>query len=231
MSRYTIQLRTLVENGYKIFDFDYPMFDPKYKPVLEQKILDYYYFREIGLETPAQFKHFLKSKMNIIMPYYNQYYSSQAEYLKYDPYKNKNVTQTDKRTSLTDSSGKTDSSSKTSGNSTMDRTSSGTTTAQEIFSDTPQARLSGDKDYATNLTDNTGKTDGTEKGTSDSTETGTASSNSSGNTKTTDEYVSTIAGHDGMKYPTDILIGIRNTFINIDQMIIEDLAPLFLNIA
>jgi hypothetical protein len=100
MSKYTIQLRNLIENGYEIFDFEYPIFDAAYKSVLEQKILDWYYFREIGLETPAQFKHFLKSKMNVIMPYYNQWYSAQEVFKTYDPYKNKNVTQTDTRTQV-----------------------------------------------------------------------------------------------------------------------------------
>jgi hypothetical protein len=214
LSKYTIQLKNLIDSNYPIFDFDYPIFDPVYKPVLEQKILDWYLLREIGLETPAQFKHFLKSKMNVIMPYYNEFYSSQEVFKTYDPYKNKNVTTTDTRTSTSNSSGKSD--------SAHSNTSSGTNTSKETFSDTPQAKLSG-LDYATNYTENTADTGGTDTGTGTITNTGTITS--------TDEYVSTIAGHDGMKYPTDILMGLRNTFINIDQMIIEELSVLFLNIA
>jgi hypothetical protein len=210
MSVYTIQLRNLIENGVKIFDFDYPIFDPAYKPVLEQKILDWYYFREIGLETPAQFKHFLKAKLHVIMPYYNEWYASNVVFKTYDPYKNKNVTQTDTRTSTQDGTGKTDSTNNT----------SGTTTAKETFSDTPQAKLQG-LDYATNYTETEGDTGGESSGTSTSTN----------NVKTTEQYVSTIAGHDGMKYPTDILMGLRQSFINLDQQIIEELSVLFLNIA
>jgi hypothetical protein len=202
VSKYTIQLRELIDNGVTIFDFDYPIFDPTYKPVLEQKILDWYYFREIGLETPAQFKHFLKSKMNVIMPYYNDWYSANEVFKTYDPYKNKNVTTTDTRTSTTDSTGSSN--------------NSGNTTANETFSDTPQAKLQG-LDYATNYTESSGDSSGT--------------STSTGNITSTDDYVSTIAGHDGMKYPTDILTGIRQTFVNIDKQIIEELSSLFLNIA
>jgi hypothetical protein len=202
MSKYTVQLRNLMENGYKIFVFEYPLFDPTYKPILEQKIIDFYYFREIGLETPSQFKHFLKSKMNVIMPYYNQWYSSNEVFKTYDPYKNKNVTTSDTRTSTSDSSGSSN--------------SNGSTTAKETFSDTPQAKLQ-DLDYATNLTETSGDSSGT------STSTGTVTS--------TDEYVSTIAGHDGMKYPTDILMGLRQSFVNIDKQVIEELSSLFLNIA
>jgi hypothetical protein len=47
---------------------------------------------------------------------------------------------------------------------------------------------------------------------------------------TTDQYTSTIAGHDGMKYPTDILKGLRDSFINIDKMVIDELEELFMGI-
>ena len=49
MAKYTTQIKTIVESGTPIFDFDYPIFDPLYRPVLEQKIINHYYFREIGL--------------------------------------------------------------------------------------------------------------------------------------------------------------------------------------
>jgi hypothetical protein len=201
MAKYTTQLRTYIESGGKVFDFDYPLFDPTYKSVLEQKILDYYYFREIGLETIAQFKWYLKSKMNRIMPYYNQLYEANVVFKTYDPYKNKNVTTTDTRTTSSD------------GNSSS--TSGGNNSSTVKESDTPQAMLDG-KDYATNVTETSATTGDNASGSSHVT--------------TTDTYISTIAGHDGMKYPTDILVGLRNTFINIDQMIIEELADLFLNI-
>jgi hypothetical protein len=201
MAKYTTQLRSYIESGGKVFDFDYPLFDPTYKSVLEQKILDYYYFREIGLETIAQFKWFLKSKMNRIMPVYNEMYSQNQVFKTYDPYKNKNVTTTDSRTTKSD------------GNSNS--TSGGNNSSTVKESDTPQAMLDG-KNYATNVTETTANTGDT----------------SAGNTQviTTDTYVSTIAGHDGMRYPTDILIDLRKTLINVDQLIIDELADLFLNI-
>ncbi|MCU7526195.1 MAG: hypothetical protein HF308_17100 [Ignavibacteria bacterium] len=189
MSKYTVQLKTLIDLGYNLFDFDYPIFDPAYKTVLENKIKDWYYFREIGLETPAQFKQFLKAKLNMIMPYYNQLYTANEVFKTYDPYKNKNVTTTDTRTGTSESNG--------------------SSTAKEVYSDTPQSEL-GNSDYATSITTNSGDSGGT--------------------ATTTEEYTSTIAGHDGMKYPTDILMGLRQSFINIDKMIIEELSDLFMNI-
>lgn len=61
----------------KIFDFDYPLFDSGYRTTLETKILMHYYTREIGFETVALWKHFLKMRMNEIMPYYNKLYQSE----------------------------------------------------------------------------------------------------------------------------------------------------------
>ena len=71
MSKYTTEVRFICEHyagldeseGYanveeiierarpKVFDFDYPIFDSSYKPILETKILKHYYTREIGFET------------------------------------------------------------------------------------------------------------------------------------------------------------------------------------
>lgn len=67
----------------KVFNFDFPIYDESYRPVLETKILKHYYTREIGCETVGLWKHFLDMKMNEIMPYYNQLYKSAT--LKFNP--------------------------------------------------------------------------------------------------------------------------------------------------
>jgi hypothetical protein len=193
MAKYTTQLRTIIESGYPLFDFDYPIFDEAYRAVLETKIIDYYYFREIGLETVGQFKQFLKVKMNMKMPFYNKFYSAQLVFDTYDPYKNKDVTQTDTR--------------EVSGDSTT--TSNGTN--KEIFQDTPSNEL-GDENYATNIS------------TSDGNNTGTSTN------ATTETYISNLKGHDGMKYPSDILQDLRATFINIDELVINELQDLFMGV-
>ena len=87
-----------------LFDFDYPIFDEMYRPVLEKKIINRYYFREIGLETVAQFKHFLRTRLNEIMPFYNRQYLALQVYETYDPYVNKDMTVTENRTVTSDSS-------------------------------------------------------------------------------------------------------------------------------
>lgn len=69
----TIELRHLLEAGFSLFDFEYEV-DPLWKPELEKKIIDYFYYREIGFETPDRFKHYFRTKMQITMPYYNKLY-------------------------------------------------------------------------------------------------------------------------------------------------------------
>lgn len=96
MSTYTTQLRYICEQyagrtesaDYKetpaviaaarpkLFDFNYPLYDASYKGALETKIINHYYFREIGAETAAQFKFMLARTLNEIMPYYNQLYKT-----------------------------------------------------------------------------------------------------------------------------------------------------------
>lgn len=103
MSKYTTELRFICEflagldesagfedvdevianSREKIFSFDYPIFDTAYKPVLETKIIEHFYTREICAETYGRWKLFLKAKMNEIMPYFNKLYES--ELIKINP--------------------------------------------------------------------------------------------------------------------------------------------------
>lgn len=217
MAKYTTQIRSIVESGHPIFDFDYPIFDEKYRNVLETKIINRYYFREIGLETVGQFKHFLKTKLNEIMPYYNEQYLALEVFKTYDPYVNKDMTTTETRTNNQELTNTTEST----GTSTAK--SKGTTKGKTIFSDTPQAKLQ-DLDYATNLTDVDDESINDTEGSSDE------SATSTGNVKTTDEYVQTIKGFDGMKYASDVYKDVREVITNIDTMILDELNDLFMNI-
>lgn len=103
MSKYTTEVRYICEHfsgltesvGYndveqviknclpKVFDFNFPIFDESYRTVLETKILRHYYTREIGLETVGLWKLKLNTKLNEIMPFYNQLYKS--ELIEFNP--------------------------------------------------------------------------------------------------------------------------------------------------
>lgn len=86
--------------------------------------------------------------------------------------------------------------------------SSSTAGGRVVASNTPQVRLSGQGDYATSAQDSNSKTDAD----------GTAS-----NTSNTDN---TSTGYTGN--PAELVYQMRQTFINIDLMVIEQLSELFM---
>lgn len=66
MSKYTAQLRTIVDNEINIFDFEYTRTPASMEIIsneqLQNDFIDRFYFREIGFETVERFKHYLKVK-------------------------------------------------------------------------------------------------------------------------------------------------------------------------
>lgn len=66
MSKYTAELRTIIDNDFNIFDFDYTRTDASKAIIsneaLQQGFIDHFYFREIGFETLERFKHYLKTQ-------------------------------------------------------------------------------------------------------------------------------------------------------------------------
>lgn len=92
MSDYTMQVRELIDmatpnmTGYSnaridasaqlIFNFDYPIWDIDYKPILQRKILRHFFNMEIGLETPELWMFYLETRLHEIMPYYNKLYET-----------------------------------------------------------------------------------------------------------------------------------------------------------
>lgn len=83
MANYTMEIRDLVNLGYHFALESYPIFDENYRSQLNEKIIAHYWYREIGQETPDRFNHYLRTRMNEIMPYYNKLYMS--ELIKFDP--------------------------------------------------------------------------------------------------------------------------------------------------
>lgn len=265
-----------------VFDFSFPIFDESYRSVLETKILKHFYTREIGLETVGLWKLKLNTKLNEIMPYFNQLYSSQL--YAFNPFYDVDLT----RKHRIDGSGKrdTDTTSNTetehritvdeTGNTTTDNTGSstgeGTSENTEVrtgtnnqaddfvekYSDTPQGAITdlrADK-YLTNATirnddrkqntsdnvKNDGKTgssvstnDDTEVKESRNTETnGNNSSTTNGNVSATltntEDYLETVQGKNGGASYSKLLMEYRETFLNIDMMVIDQLEDLFMQL-
>lgn len=201
MSKYTITIRKLIKNGFQFNLNSYPIFNENYRPILNKKILDHYLMSEIGLETPELFNHYLGSKLNEIMPYYNTLYQKQSLLLN-NLEKNVNLTETFNR----------------SVDSTTTGNSSSSSNSKSLFEDTPQGQLvQADMDEMTHASNiNFGKSDDSSSTTTD------------GNS--TEDYIKTIIGNNGGRYNIDILNDIKNNLLNIDLLIINELSDLFMGI-
>lgn len=232
MSRYTIELRYLIEGNYDLGLKDYPIFDESYREQLNNKIIQHYYFREIGFETEALFKNRLNQKMNEIMPYYNQMYESSK--LVIDPLSTIDLEEVFSRKSKT--TGEGTSSTSGTGNNTNNFNSTDTTDYGKIskFSDIAQAQTTpneilNDK-YLTSATVDDGQDKNTNTGTNTSQTESTTSGTSTDERNLDEDTTLTRKGNNGTASESELLNMYRETFLNIDMMIIDDLDELFLGI-
>lgn len=233
----------------KIFQNSYPIFDETYRPVLESKILKHFYTREIGLETVGLWKLKLQTKMSEIMPYYNQMYKSQL--LEFNPFydvdlvrdhtadKNgsRNVNSTDKTNGNTNQTAH----SETDGTDKNTGTISDSGKNKNMHSDTPQGAIT-DLESGKYMSDAT-IVDNSNTTTNDLTNIIHSSSDSSSETEIdntvtgksdtitadTEKYLEKVKGKQGTASYSDLLIRYRESFVNIDMMVIEELNDLFFN--
>lgn len=203
MAKYTITIKTLIDNNFNFKMDSYPIFDENYRNILNQNILYHYYENEIGFETASLFIFYLNQKLNEIMPYYNELYKVQKKLIDENLLLN-NVNLTEQLIG----SNKTETSS----------TSQSSNNGKNLFQDTPQGQISqtdiDNQTWATNLTLNKNKIED--------------ESNATGSG--TNEYLKTIIGNNGGKFNIDILNDIKNNLMNIDLMIINELNDLFMGI-
>lgn len=275
MSKYTTEVRFICENKSgleisggsgdvdsiianswnKIFTSKAPFFDEEYRSILCQKILKHYYLREICCETVGIWKLWMNTRLEEIMPYYNQLYDSAK--IMFNPMHNVDLTSKHKRnvegTSKEDGTRTDNTTGKRTltGNRDTDNTSVGTRnttnssdeTKRDLYSDTPQGAVTGleNEYYLTNarkITDNvngTGneETNTTEKSDTDYSETEDTTgkidgvTSNTGKTNTTEDYLETIIGKQGTESFSSLLNEFRETFLNIDMQVIEEFNDLF----
>lgn len=224
---FTVELGSLVENGFDLGLDKYPIFDESYREQLNAKIVEHYFFREIGFETPQLFKRFLNRKMNEIMPFYNQLYKSTLK--DFDPFNNYDLTTTGTSTGTTDQSRDYSRTENTTTDATSDTTNDTNSKARTLVSATPQMQLSGNEDYATNITDSDSNTTATGNSKQTSSADSAASDTTKASAKTLEDYVTHVSGITGIT-KAQALMQFRDTFLNIDMMVVGDLGELFMGI-
>jgi hypothetical protein len=233
-----LPVREVIEKGRpKLFDFQYPMFDPKYKAVFETNFIRNFYTREIGFETEGLFKFQLESWLLINMPYFNKMFES--ELLKFDPLVNSKMDATSSKTKDTDS--KVDVATKGDKNSTNNQAVNGSHSEnafnRQLESNTPDSRLAITTDdgkgviqYASNINESSLKSDGTSQNKID----GSSSDNTtlSGNTITdvteTEDYLQSRTGKIGSITYSKMLMEYRESFLRIEQKIFKEMQQLFM---
>ena len=250
MSKYTTELRYICEKangleeseGYssidaiiagaipKIFDFDFPLFDPNYKNVICGKILMHYYTQEIGFETVGLWKLKLRTKLNEIMPYYNKLYKS--ELLDFNPFYDVDLTTEHSATGSRNEIYNAKDLEQRENESTQ-RTENVTDSLNwNLFSDTPQNGLT-EVDrlrYLTEATKNTNEGTTVNENTSTSKDGNTKTTENEGEVKTVDDYITRVSGKNGGVSYSKLLQEFRETFLNIDLMVINDLQDLFMGV-
>lgn len=240
MSQYTTELRHLIKQGYNFELNEYPIFDESYRAILNKKILDHYYYREIGFETPQRFKHYLKTALNEVMPHYNKLYLSELIAINplYTVDYEETYTQTTKGDTISDNEA-TQASTGT-GNSTTESTADRTSNVDALsVQDSTPAGLLSVADIKSNTwasSANREDSTNTEAGTT-STETSTTdqtTANTTAKQKTVlnnlEEYIKKVHGNQSGASASELLVKYRQSLINIDLQIIAELKNLFMGV-
>lgn len=223
MSKYTVEIRRIidlygreeVESWFKDYELEDFLTTEEIKVIedrgtwskdkLATKIVDYYFMREIGFETPALFKHKAKVKMLEIMEEKLPLIYSSS--IKYDPLVNVDYTETYSR-NINDTGSQSSSSI---------NNSSGLT----INNNTPQSNINKESilngKYASE----------TQAGES----TSSVSDNSNSQTNSNETSSKNVKGNSGVSATAQAMIKqYRNNIRAIDKEIIEELNILFMGI-
>ena len=241
MAKYTVEIRTLVENHFDLGLRDYPLFEEAHRLALNTKIINHFFFREIGFETPELFKVCLNRRLAEIMPYYNELYKSQT--FEFDPLKDFSEVETlDRDTSeivATYSAGITGSNTKNAQAGAGKSAGTHSDHNYNIFSDTPQGAVvgldEGTAAYATNTNYENSSGDNSAPTKSNAAAITEGAVNSQGSSTSdrehAEDYTRTREGKTaGGKTYAELVEQWRKIILNIDMMIINELEDLFMSI-
>lgn len=231
MAKYTIELRNMiplfgretVESWFK----DYSLSDfltPEEIQVIEDrgtwsqsklaaKIIDHYFMREIGFETPALFRHYVKITMKEIMEEYAPLIYSAS--IAYDPLVNVDFTETYHH----------DDHGSVSNTGSSDSTSSSTGSGLNVQSDTPQGQISKSAILGGSYASSTSANESTNSITDHS------SSTSGTTSDDTRDYTKNVKGNSGVSATAQKMVEqYRDNIRALDSEIIERLNTLFMGL-
>lgn len=227
MAKYTMELRKIVDifgrdeveswfSSYNLADFLTPeqiqqieKYNVWSKEKLASQIVDHYFMREIGFETPALFKHYAKLTMNEIMGSY--LLKIYTQFLDYDPLSSVDYTEEYTR--------EIEGSSEGSSNSNSQNSAEGF----NINNDTPQQRIT-----KQNLDSGIYASSTNQSETSSQIQDET---NTEASSKTVEKYTHSMKGDNGVIVTNQYLVReFRELATNFNLEIINDLNKLFMGL-
>lgn len=227
MASYTIELRKVCEyygreeveswfKSYKLEDALTPeqieaitKYNVWSKEKLASMIVDHYFMREIGFETPELFKHYAKVTMNEIMPRY--LLKIYTQFLEYDPLSSVDYVEEYTREIEGEAQGKSNSNSKNNAS------------GLNINNNTPQTKIN-KQDLATGVYASSVNQSDTESNIQDET-------NTNSNSKTIEKYTHSMKGDNGVIVTNQYLVRqSRELATSFNEEIINELNKLFMGL-
>src|SRR5699024_8260787 len=209
MSSYTLELRH-IHQTYKVFNFDYDFYTDSdiIKSKFEQTSIDEYDCHEIGQETVERFQHWLRTRLNKIMPYYKQLYDTELAAKDINFLLNKDLTETFERVITGESSSIND----------LTVSDQGETNNKESNIENGNASLELENGSLTNV--------------SKTSLNNNTNSNNTSRDNTNQNEITTLKsqGNIGITSSAELLDKWRSVIINIDQMIIDACDDLFMQV-
>ena len=226
MSNYTIELRFL-ENPpiYKLFNFDYDYYmkglvsDEVYeqkKKEFENKFIDFYYFDEIGYNTPDRFKQRLKNYLDMGFKKWQERYKTELEVERQNINFLLNKDLIEERITEGNATG-TATSTSTSTSNTNNNSSN-----KNTVNDTPDTRFTTTENFATSITTDETSSNSTNTGNGETTNTSNQNSNLN------ERFIS--KGNIGVTSSAELLEKWREVIIDIDNEIIDGAEKYFMQI-
>ena len=216
MSKYTIELRTVVNHTDIFNNLDFPFYSDsvELKEKFKKQFIEYYYYDEIGFSTINKFVSRLHNLLHIKMDYYKQLYATELRCKDIDFMLNKDLEETYEKE--VNSNSESNSTSKGSGNVTNIANSESKNLT------TPNQQFTLDNNYV----DGINQTDGSSA--SNTTNNIESLNKSKGNGKEVTKLVS--KGNIGVTSSAELLEKWRKVLININEEIIDDCSILFMGV-
>lgn len=243
MAKYTIELRRVceiygreeVENWFKSYDLSEFLTKKQIQQIetggvwskdrLAQKIVDHYFMREIGFETPYLFRHYAIVTMNEIME--RKLPLIYSNFFEYDPLSNVDFTEEYTREII----GNQENEINTKENGTSNSNSSSNSSGFNINNNTPQQRITKQNLESGIYASSTNQSETDSSIEDETTTSSTGNSSSTGSSNTIEKFTRHEEGDNGVIITNQRLIKeFREIIVAVDEEIINELNSLFMGI-